>query len=302
MVDKNTEEQTLSEEIYSHQGIPKKFLIVFFFICMFVLLFSIPWNSLLKIPSLAQIVGCPVQHSPIGANFFPPGLHLKTLSLPPGCTQKSTTLTFTDLIISFGGISFSPFGPVINIQTLFDDFPVQAKLAIGLSQINFSSYYEKLSLTKFNVLLTKHIGLPLTLTGNAKFDLRVSLKNQQIDEYKLEILSNDLNLPSQMITFLKVPEIPLKVLNLKAQGKKNNLSIDNLTIGSSSNLLLQSKGNMLVDFQFLPNTQLNMDLELKLSHALNQEFNMISTLLGKNKVSEGNYKMKISGTLASPVF
>ncbi len=146
------------------------------------------------------------------------------------------------------------------------------------------------------------MGVPILLEGNAKVDLRLSLNNQQLDEYKLDVTSNDLVLPAQMITLLKVPELPLKTLNLKAQGKKNNLSLDNLTLGNNSNLLLQSKGNFFLDFGFMANSQINLDLELKLSHALNQEFSILSSLLGKNKVAEGQYKMKITGTLAAPVF
>ena len=144
--------------------------------------------------------------------------------------------------------------------------------------------------------------LPVTFEGNVKLDARFSLLKQQIDEYRLDITSQDLNLPSQMITFFKVPELPLKTLNIKIQGKKNKLSIDNITIGSNNNLYLNAKGNMLLDFQMFSNSQLNLDSELKLSHALNQEFSLLSNFIGKNKVAEGQYKMKISGTIASPIF
>jgi hypothetical protein len=302
MADNSAEEQTLSDDIYISQSIPKKYFLLVGLLLSIISLFSIPWGQLLKLPNLAQIMGCPAQHSSINANFFPPGVFIKNLTLPSACTGVNNNLIFNDLIISFGGISFSPFGPVINIKTNLENFPLQAKIAVGLNQVNFSSYYEKLPLNKLVPILNKYVGLPIILEGNAKLDLRVSIINQQLDEYKLDITSNDLSLPSQMITFLKVPDLPLKTLNLKAQGKKNNLSLDNLTLGSSSNLLLQSKGNFLLDFNFMPNTQLNLDLELKLSQALNQEFSLLSNLIGKSKVAEGQYKMKFSGTLSAPVF
>lgn len=296
------EEHSLSDDIYTSSTITKKQIFLFLGIIPLILIFVIPWSNLLKVPSLSQIMGCPVQHSAINANFFPPGIFLKNINLPTACTGMANSLNFQDLVISFGGISFSPFGPVLNIKTTLSQFPIEAKLAIGLNQISLSSYYEKLSLTKLNSLLNAFIAVPVIFEGNTKVDIRLSLSNQKIDEYRVDVTSSDLNLPAQMITFLKIPDLPLKTLNIKLQGKKNNLSIDNITLGSSNNLLLQAKGNALVDFQAISNTQLNIDTELKLSHALNQEFSLLSNFIGKNKVAEGQYKMKISGTLSSPSF
>jgi type II secretion system protein N len=296
------DEQSLPDEIYSPPSVSKKYILLFIAIFPLLALFFIPWGTLLKTPNLSQILGCPIQHTPLSANFFPPGVYFKNITLPPACTGMSNMLNLQDLVIGIGGISFSPLGPVVNIKGNLDQFPIQAKLAVGLNQISLSSYYEKLSLNKLNHLLNKMGSLPVTFEGNVKLDARFSLLNQQIDEYRLDITSQDLNLPSQMITFFKVPELPLKTLNIKIQGKKNKLSIDNITIGSNNNLYFNAKGNMLLDFQMFANSQLNLDSELKLSHALNQEFSILSNFIGKNKVAEGQYKMKISGTLASPVF
>ena len=296
------EEHSLSDEIYASSSIPKKYLIFALCLIPLILVFFIPWGSLLKVPTLAQIMGCPAQHAPASANFFPPGIFLKNISLPPACTGLNSVVNLQDVVVGLGGISFSPLGPVVNITANVEQFPVQAKLAIGVNQIILSSYYEKLSLSKLNTLLARYGKIPVEFNGHAQVDVRFSLSNQQIDEYRLDIKSNDLNLPSQMITFLKVPDLPLKTLIIKVQGKKNNLSIDNITIGSSNNLFVQAKGNMLLDFQFLANSQVNLDTELKLSQALNQEFSLLSNFLSKNKVAEGHYKMKISGTLGSPVF
>lgn len=302
MVDNASEEQTLSDEIYNYKSIPKKYFLIIGVIFLLFISLTLPWGKMLKVPQLSQLVGCPVQHSPISANFFPPGIHINDITFPSACTGINQNIVLNNLVVSFGGLSFSPLGPVIDIKTTFENLPVQVKIAVGFNQVNISSYYDKLALNKLVPILNKYLALPIILEGNAKIDLRLSMINQLLDEYKLDITSTDLNLPAQIITMFKIPELPLKTLNLKAQGKKNNLSLDNLTLGSNANLLLQSKGNFLIDFSFIQNTQLNLDLELKLSHALNQEFSILSTLMGKNKVAEGQYKMKITGTLAAPTF
>lgn len=302
MNNKLSEEQTLEDDIYNPPVISKKMFFLIFLFFILSGLFLLPWKNILQTPSLSQLLGCPVQHSPLEVSIFPLGVKTNSLTLNSQCTGIATNIVLQELLISFGGISFSPFGPVINIQVLLDDFPVQAKLAIGLNQVNFSSYYEKLAFTKITPLLKKFTGVNLLIEGNAKVDFRLSLNNQQLDEYKLDVVSTNLNLPSQMITLLKIPDLPLKNLNIKIQGKRNNLSLDNLTLGNSNNLILQSKGNFLIDNRYIGNTQLNLDLELKLSNALNKEFSILSNFIGKNKVSEGHYKMKITGDLSSPVF
>lgn len=297
-----SKEQTLSDEIYEQQSFSFKYKLILFSFFIFLGLMIAPWGNILKIPSLSSLIGCPVQHSEPSVNFFPPGPKFKSLTLPTSCTGLKQNVTIKDFSIGIGGISFSPFGPVLNAQGQLDDLPLKIKIALGLGQQTISIYEEKLSLTKLNNVLKKYIQLPFIFHGTAKADIRVSLNNNSLDEYRLDLSSADLQIPAQMITILQTPDLPLKVLNLKFQGKKNKASLDNFILGNSSSLLLQSKGNILFDFYFIQNSQLDLEVELKLSQKLNQDFSILSAILGNQKVSEGHYKMKVKGTLASPVF
>lgn len=293
-------DNVLPDEIYEQESYSKKYLLISVVAIIFVIVLSIPWKSLFQIPSLSSLMGCPVQHSEITIKYFPPGPSMKSLNLPPQCTGLKQNIEIKDFALSFGGISFSPLGPVFNLSGNLESLPFSIRLAVGLGQINIGLYDEKISLSKLSAILKKHLNLPLDFSGTAKADLRFSITNNVLDEYQVHIQSQDLLLPQQNITLIQIPELPLKTLELKLQGKKAKASLDNLTIGGNSTLLLQTKGNILFDFYYFANSQLDLNVEIKLSQKINENFAILSTILGNKKVGEGNFKFQLKGTVGSP--
>ena len=296
----NNIDNTLAEDIYPNERFPKKQLILLLFIFFISIIFSVPWSSLFKIPNLAQMTGCPIQTSELKLSIFPPGPSFKSVTLPSSCTGLNTNVVLDNIVATLGGISFSPLGPVVNVKANLEGLPINLKLAIGINSQNISLYYEKLSLTQLGSLLKKYFQFPAIIEGQAKTDIRFSLKDGVLDEYLVDITSNDLNLPAQIITLFKIPELALKHLNLKIQGKKNKALVEDFSVGSNANLFIQSKGNVLLNFSYPDTTRLDLNMELKLSPALNQDFSIIGTFLSNNKVAEGHYKFKLSGNLNAP--
>lgn len=293
-------DQSLNDEIYEQLSFPKRYTFSLLLLIIFLIFISIPWKSIFQAPSLSTLLGCPVQHSGINFKFFPPGPFVNSLILSTECTGLRQNVELQDVAVSFGGVSFSPLGPVFNVNSSLEKFPISLKFAVGINKINVSFYDEKLSLTKLNSLIKKYYNIPLYFSGTAKTDLRVSLVQNMLDEYQLQLNSQDLFLPPQNVVLLQVPELALKTLDVKFQGKKAKASLDNLTLGNANTLLLQSKGNLLFDFYNFSNSQIDLNVELKLSQKLNENFSILSTLLGSKKVGEGNFKFPLKGTIGSP--
>lgn len=297
-------ENKLAEEIYGSAIFSHKiYILITLTTFLLAFIFAIPWKSATNAPllSLADLVGCPLSYQGMKWNWWPIGPSMTTLSIPAACTGQPQTLTLENVILSPGGISYAPLGPVINISFRFKKINFDAKLALGLGQQVLGLYHENLDLEKLSSVITDLTQFPLLLQGKSKLDLRLGLAQGQLQEFNFTLDSENFTLPDQTISMLQIPALKLNDLHIKMQGKGNKAVIEKIILGSpKKDLYLNSKGSLLLNFASMEESALSLTNELKLSSSLANQFALISAFLNNYKSGDNAYAFKIEGTLNSP--
>jgi len=322
---KTNPENHLSDEIYSGT---KKISIIwkmsFLGLFSISLLIALPWGSFfksnavsqnssknsenssmlsMKSLSLASLTGCAITMGKSEWNFFPPGPTFYKLMIPGSCVDTSQDIVIEKMTVTLGGPSFSPLGIVFNATLLYQGIHLDAKIALGFGEQIISIFNDKIPLSQVAKLLEDQGQFSLLLGGVANLDLKISLDmaKKQLHNLNLSLTSKNFELPAQTISLLAIPDLNLKTLNIKAQGKKNNIVIERFILGEASTpIFINGKGNILLNSENPVFSSLDLSTDLRLSQEFANQFALIATMLTSYKKAENSYSFKIKGSIAAP--
>jgi predicted flavoprotein YhiN len=244
-------------------------------------------------------MGCNVTNSPLEFHWWPPGPYISNLSLDADCSTLNTKINVSQISISLGGFSFSPFGPVINTNFLLEKIPLQAKITLGFSEFGLAILGSQLKLDNFSSLLQKILSNKIQLQGNLNLDLRMTFTKNGLDNSNIVATSSNFNLPEQNISLFALPAIDAGTLNLSIKGKKNVFAIEKFILGSdTAPFYLNANGSIGIDQQD-PTPQLNLKTLLKLDAEMEKKLSFATGFLGSYKINSA-YEFNLVGPLSAP--
>lgn len=276
-----------------------KWIILFFLVFLIGFLLTFPIKE--KIHStlstaLSQNPSCPISFDNIEYHLLPPSIELKKINIPSRCSDRTLKdLTIPTATLAFGGVSFSPIGPVVSLKVGLLSEPILAKLVLGITEQVIKIDNNNVDLKE----LVSYLNEPYLVSGNINLNARLILKNNTLNQGEIRVQSQDLLIPAQSIKGgFELPVMDLQVLDLIAEipegGSQYNISTLNIGAPESA-IRLKGTGTI------LPQTNgIKLELELAPSQDFLNEFLILETLLQSYNKKDGFYRIKVEGNMNAP--
>lgn len=272
--------------------------------CFFIGLFlNFPLKKMTKNFIEGKIIAtlpCPLSYEEMDIGFFLPKIVFKGLTVPGECLGSQQYLKFKEAMVIFRGFGLSPLGIKIRLEamsnsSLFNVTVVQSwdKRLINIDQ-------SRLSLRELSEIFNfpKIFG-DILIDSSAEIDKQNNLLNLQ-----LQLSSNNLEIPVQRIMGFDIPSLPLQPLSLVAALKqKNEIQVTQVKVGSEKTpIRAQFKGSIHYTPPMPSRSELDLQGQVGFADAFLQQFPILPRIILKKFDNiDGNYQMKIRGTLSEPL-
>ncbi|MBF0206470.1 MAG: hypothetical protein HQK53_06240 [Oligoflexia bacterium] len=255
----------------------------------------------LMVTKIKALVPCPLQYKEIKNIIFFPGIAFKDITFSKSCLKTTDDITFKELRFTFEGFGIYPLiGIKISSKIDYDD---KTKLVIN-SLISWKESIFKIDegqigTTGFLPLFEK---IP-RIKGNVqvKSFLRVENKRSLIKEIGLLLKSNDLLISEQNIQGMTIPELAFKNFSLKAtQSNQKTVNIEALIGIEKSPMYITLRGPMTLAADDFTSSSLKLKTDLRITPELLKNLAIVTLLLKKYEVRDGEYRLSVGGTLKAP--
>ncbi len=301
------EEQRLSEtqnsiEVYK---LNKKqvllLLLVPFTLFSLTLLLNLPVTSGLKALVEEKVLktrSCPMTYKNMELSYLFPGINLEELTIPGRCYRKpSQALHFNTANLRMTFPSFWPIGIKTKLDAHYEDTHINIFPRLSISGHSIQISNTTLT-TRFINQLTPQ---PNMVNGDFAVKGNIELKSNQIDSAHLLIDSKNLFIPTQSISGIMIPALPLKKFELAANIVKDKVQVKALRIGNSTaDLQGEFKGTVALSKANIAFSKLNLQGKFKISKTIQEALPLIRLLLNGKKQKDGFYFISLGGTLAAP--
>ncbi len=291
-----------TREVYKQNKKQILLLLVFpFSIFIATLLFNLPVSSGTKAlieDNLLKSRQCPLIYKKFELDLILPTLKLDELTIPGRCFgNPKAAVHFNKAEFGVTFPSFWPIGIKTKFNASFEDSQINVFPRLTIAGHSIQIANSKLT-TKFINQLT-----PQPNMINGDFDLKgnIEIKGNDIDTAHLLIDSNNLFIPTQNVSGIQIPALPLKKFELAANIVGKQMQIKALRIGSpDSTLQGEFKGTISLSKANIAYSKIDLQGKIKISKEIQEALPLIRLLLnGKNK-KDGFYFITLGGTLGAP--
>jgi len=258
-------------------------------------------NSYLE-KTLKTQSSCPINYEKLELTYFLPGIKLLKPHLGPRCfgQYQGSGLRFSQIKISFTGVSFYPLW---GLKFRIDSEARDQHLSATLSTNYFTHQLSIIENTFTGEFISPAIGAPNLLKGTFNLNANIVLKNNQPYELDLHLKSKNFALTEQNLLGLQIPTTNIGAVSLKLSLREGDpqLFIPSLILGDQEAPIgAQLKGKMKLNYESLKFSPLDLNGEIRFSARFLEIFPILNLFLSGKVPQNGQYPIKIGGTLGSP--
>lgn len=273
-----------------------KWLMIYFGFGLFLILSNLNLESKidkLVYSSLKVSPSCQIQIRDYEINFFPlPHLQFNKVNVPGNCLGRGQKPVFLDeLAAYFRGPSFSPFGVLFKVETIFEKVPLEVFITAGFSAITVVITESLIPLEKLN-----RFSPMVKFAGKAKLDFYLELKKMQISKMNVNLRSKSFTLPPNMLIG---KSLPINDLQFVASGNLKSLKIKNFVLGNEDSPIRSDlKGVVKLSPSNPMFTELNLKGELAISKEFAEDNALIVGFLDKFDKKDNFYQIELKGPIS----
>lgn len=233
------------------------FLILFFTISTFPISKTI--DGLIQ-QSLNAVPNCNIHYKDYKFELFMPKVVFSNLNFPSSCFGNSgESIELKKVNLLFRGLSFAPFGPSFKVETEFLKNPINAYIAAGIGEVALNFSNNTIKLSSFQSFMPQ-----LQIDGNLTYNLLVKSNYNDLSDLKVVIQSKDIQIPSQKIMGLNIPNSSINNFYLKADfDKSKKLKLKDLIIGDTkASIRANFKGDLRPNFRSFSSSFLSLKGEV----------------------------------------
>ena len=250
---------------------------------------------------LNSIPGCPLTFEQVETSLFWPKITIKKLSLPPACLKmaEGNSLDLGDINLSFRGPSFFPLGLKLHMYLQRKETEIHAYTALSF----FSNIIKIENTTIDSSIFNEILATPSAFEGTLNLEALLTIKKGQITNGKVLLQSTNINIPSQTIKGIVLPQLNIGNIVVKGGIIQSNLKIDSIIIGSeSSPIKANCNGSIKLNEHNFVQSRLDLKGEVKFSPDLINKFPIINLLVAGKSEKNGFYPFRIIGPATMPNF
>lgn len=289
------------DQVQYGTGIPKLLValgVVVAFSAAFVANFPLERQveTLLKL-QMAKIPGCRMSFESLRIEFLMPKVVLTDVNLPGSCLGGRQPLKMPEMALRFQGPSFAPLGVALRMDLNLPAAPLSLHYAAGLGSQVFNIQEEDLPLTVLSTLVPS---MP-KMKGHMKLNGKLALVGEQIQEMKVLLESQNLEILPQTVSDIKIPRLAIGnlLLKLESQGPRK-LQVQEFIIGKAD-APIRGKFSGTVDLApgALSMSPVSLRGEAAMSDDFLQAFPILNLMLPQFAQKDGFYQINLGGTLGS---
>ena len=199
---------------------------------------------------LQKTLPCAIRYQTIKTHYFPLGFQLQKVNIPPSCIpqlEEELQLDSIDLTLSLFK-SLMDLSPSISFNAKNNSFfSLRGKTTLSQANYSVQLHQSNINIEWLNKILMKLYGnsLPFKLSanGNISIELILKTKNKKIQQFNLDLNSDDFNITS--IDFAGMSLIPLSIgkmaILVETTSNRQELLLKKFRLGSK-------KHSLMVDF------------------------------------------------------
>lgn len=290
----------LDQVEYAH-GLPKLLVglgVVLAFGVAFVANFPLERKveTLVKL-QLAKLPGCRPNFESLRIEFLMPKVILSELTVPGSCLGGTQPLKMPEVALRFQGPSFAPLGVAFRLDLSLKGAPVSVNYAAGLGSQVLNVQEEDLPLELLGALVPS---VP-KMEGHMKLNGKLALLGDQLQEMKLLIESQNLEILPQTVSDIKIPRLAIGnlLLKLDSQGPRK-LLVQEFILGKTDAPI---RGKFSGTIDLAPGatamSPVNLRGEAAMSDEFLQAFPILNLMLPQFSQKDGFYQINLGGTLGS---
>ncbi len=246
---------------------------------------------------------CSLQFKNYEFGLLLPNIQFNEVAIPNGCVSRDQKMFIVDRMeVSFGGINFSPFGAVVNLELKLGKNIINLKASSNGTEHVVKMSKQKLSLAPIAQLLSEKMGMTVPeLRGKAVLDFHLKTKGQALEIFDLKLNSEDFRLPAQSMMGFAIPDLDLKKLDIETKGKGKQILVEKVIAGShNAPIYINTDGSIALDGRSINRSSLDMNIELKFSEEILEQYAIFKMVLAQFDQGDNTYKLKLTGTMATP--
>lgn len=302
---KKADATKLDDEIYlTGKFSPFRLTIIFIILLLALIISNLSLGS--KITAQLDLIikgtpDCPFTHSGVEFSWFLPSIEIKNPSLPASCfnRRKGPALKLKTVPIYLNFPSVYPFGLKFHTEIK----PAKGKSDINLYPIfGIKTHYLKITDTTIDDQLLAEIFGRSIFDGEIQVESNLQLDSTGPQAGDLLVKSKNLQIKSQSIEGLTIPQMRINNLQLKANLNKTKLSVISFILGDEQSPIYGSfTGNIRVNKYNFSSSKLELEGEIKFSPDFINAFPAINLFLSGKDSQGGLYRVQINGTVGAPM-
>lgn len=247
---------------------------------------------------IAKVPGCRMNFESLHFELFLPKVVLTDVNLPGSCFGGSKPLKMRQMALHFQGPSFAPLGVALKMSMEMKGTPLAVKYAAGVNSQVFNIQEENFPIQA----LSEVLGSIPKMAGNVSLNAKVAMGGQQIQEMKILVESQNMEVMPQTISDIKIPRLAIGNLLLKVESEgPRKLMLREFVIGKTD-APIRGKFSGTIDLAsgavaFSP---INIKGEAALSPEFMNAFPILNLMLPQFPQKDGFYQIKLGGTLGNP--
>jgi type II secretion system protein N len=247
---------------------------------------------------IANVPGCLMNFERLRFEFFLPKVVLTDVNLPGSCFGGSKPLKMRQMALHFQGPSFAPLGLALKMSMELNGIPLSINYAAGVNSQVFNIQEENFPIQA----LSEVLGSIPKMEGNVSMNAKVALGGQQIQEMKILVESQNIEVLPQTLSDIKIPRLAIGNLLLKVESEgPRKLMLREFVIGKMD-APIRGKFSGTIDLvsgsmAFSP---INIKGEAALSPDFLNSFPILNLMLPQFPQKDGFYQIKLGGTLGNP--
>jgi len=248
---------------------------------------------------LKSLRPCQLSVNEITTEVFTLGFNLSKITPGAKCPKEINLLK--NVYVGFRGLSFSPLGIKLKINTSISQMPKDITITTSLGITSYQLLIDDQSVQL--EAIQKVIATPIKFKGAVSITGIISGSYRKLKEASMELKSNQLRLPRQEVQSLILPSINLSdnLINLKINDK-NELLINSLKLGASQDLAQILIEGSINNIKSAKSARFDLHGKFKIGNELNKEIPLLGLMLNGKKKKQGFYQFKLNGNAARPNF